>query len=761
MPYLDYMNLRHAKSLGSLQDAGANALRANFRKIERREWWMWVAAAFITLLLTVPLASFLLPNVTSRQDFHALYVFPQAVRGLMALVFLFDIYTIYQHLQIYRIRRQLIEREELFHLISENAADMIAVVDLEGRRIFRSLSYQKILGYSPEELQESSGFEQIHPEDRERVKNAGKEARHSGAGTILEYRFRHKNGDWMVLESVASVIRNKNGEPEKLVIVDRDITERKKAQEALSRSEASFRSLVEGAPYGIYRATTAGQFLEVNPALQRILGYESAQELFKADLATQVFRRSPDYERMNELLVESKVMKDIELEWKRASGEPIVVRCSGHRVDVKDGGPGYLEVFAEDVTEKRTLERQLRMAQKMEAIGRLSGGIAHDFNNLLGVIIGYSGVLKKSLDKAQPTYEYATEIEKAGQRAASLTRQLLAFSRQQVLTPSVLSFNSLVSDMEKMLPRLLGEDIHVSLSLDGKLGNVKADQSQIEQVIMNLAVNARDAMPSGGKLRIQTANVEIDTAFTHDHLGSKVGSYVMLAIADTGTGMSAETIAHIFEPFFTTKGVGEGTGLGLATVYGVVKQSNGYIWVDSTPGKGSSFQIYLPRNLDTEQVAAPKPEVQSREKPKGSELILLVEDAEPLRKLAQAFLESNGFRVLSATSGEAALEIAARHSGLFDLLLTDVVMPGMNGRVLAEQLSMRQAGLKVLFMSGYTDSFIAGHGVLEKGTNLLHKPFTEEIFISKVREVLDGGKNALPDLKPELDQVGSGARDHQ
>jgi len=755
------MNMRHGKTPGSFQDAGAKALRANFRKIDRREWWLWVAAAIITLLLTVALASFLLPNPSSRQDFHTLYVLPQAVRGLVALVFLFDLYTIYQHLQIHRIRRQLIEREELFHLISENAADMIAVVDLEGRRIFNSLSYQKILGYSPEQLQESSGFEQIHPDDRERVKNAAKEARQTGAGTMLEYRFRHQNGNWMVLESVASVIRNQNGEPEKLVIVNRDITERKKVQEALSRSEASFRSLVEGAPHGIYRATMTGQFLEFNPALQRMLGYESAQELFKADLATQVFRNIADYQRMNEFLAESKELKDIEMEWKRANGEPIVVRCSGHRVDVKDGGPGYFEVFAEDVTEKRTLERQLRMAQKMEAIGRLSGGIAHDFNNLLGVIIGYSGVLKKSLDKSQPNYEYATEIEKAGQRAASLTRQLLAFSRQQVLTPSVLSMNSLVSDMEKMLPRLLGEDINVSLALDPKLGNVKADQSQIEQVIMNLAVNARDAMPSGGKLHIQTANIEMDNAFTRDRPGSKVGSYVMLAITDSGTGMSAETIGHIFEPFFTTKGVGAGTGLGLATVYGVVKQSNGYIWVDSVLDKGSTFQIYLPRHLDTGQDSVAKPEIQSREKSTGSEMILLVEDAEPLRKLAQAFLESNGFRVLSAPSGEAALEIAARHSGIFDLLLTDVVMPGMNGRVLAEQLSMRQPGLKVLFMSGYTDSFIAGHGVLQMGTNLLHKPFTEEIFISKVREVLDGGKNknTLPDLKPELEQVESRARD--
>jgi two-component system cell cycle sensor histidine kinase/response regulator CckA len=754
------MSKKQEKKPGSFPPMGATALRANFRKIERREWWLWVAAAIITLLLTVALASFLLPNVATHVDFHAQYVLPQAVRGLVGLVFLFDLYTIYQHLQIHRIRRQLIEREELFHLISENAADMIAVVDLEGRRIFNSLSYQKILGYSPEELQESSGFEQIHPDDRERVKKAAMQTRQSGMGTMLEYRFRHKKGNWMVLESVASVIRNEKGEPEKLVIVNRDITERKKAQEALSRSEASFRSLVEGAPHGIYRATMTGQFMEVNPAFQRMLGYDSAQELFDADLATQVFRNPADYQRMNELLAESKVMKDIEMDWKRPSGEPIVVRCSGHRVEGKDGGLDYFEVFAEDVTERRTLERQLRMAQKMEAIGRLSGGIAHDFNNLLGVIIGYSGVLKKSLDNSQPAYEFATEIEKAGQRAASLTRQLLAFSRQQVLSPSVLSLNSLVSDMEKMLPRLLGEDINVSLSLSPELGNVKADQSQIEQVIMNLAVNARDAMPSGGKLHVQTANIEMDHAFTRDHPGSKRGSYVMLAIADTGTGMTAETVAHIFEPFFTTKGVGEGTGLGLATVYGVVKQSNGYIWVDSAVGKGSTFQIYLPRHADEAQDPVAKPDVESIEKPQGSEMILLVEDADPLRKLAQAFLESSGFRVLSAPNGEAALEIAARHSGVFDLLLTDVVMPGMNGRALAEQLCRLRPGLKVLFMSGYTDSFIAGHGVLQQGTNLLHKPFTEEILIRRVRETLDSAKKASPLLKKELVPVPSGSRSH-
>ncbi len=717
-------------------------MRANFRRIERREWWLWAAAVVITLLLTVGLASFLLPNSHFHQDFYSLNVLPQAIRGLVALVFLFDLYTIYQHLLIFRIRRELVQREELFHLISENAADMIAVVDMEGKRIYNSLSYQKVLGYSPEELQASSSFEQIHPDDREHVKKAAEEAQRSGKGKTLEYRLRHKNGTWLVLESTSSVIRNAKGEPEKLVIVNRDVTERKRAEEALRRSESGFRSVVEDAPYGIYRTSLTGRFLQVNPALQKMLGYESTEELLKRDLANHIFRHAGEYQRLTELLARTEEIKDLEMEWKRQDGTPITVRCSGRRINDENGVPAYFEVFAEDVTEKRVLEKQLRMAQKMEAIGRLSGGIAHDFNNLLGVIIGYSGVLKKKLGPDNALCEHALEIEKAGQRAASLTKQLLAFSRQQVLTPAILNLNSLASDMEKMLPRLLGEDIEVSLGLDPALGNVKADQSQIEQVIMNLAVNARDAMPTGGKLKIQTSNVELTQAYTWNHPGSKVGDYVLLAVTDTGTGMDAGTLTHIFEPFFTTKERGKGTGLGLATVYGVVKQSNGYIWVDSTIGKGTTFQIYLPRHAGHAGVDEQKTD--SGEKLRGSETILLAEDAEPLRKLAQTFLEGAGFRVLSAESGESAMEMAARFGGTFDLLLTDVVMPGMNGRVLAEHLLPGQPGMKVLYMSGYTDSFIAGHGVLDPATHLLHKPFTEELLIRKVREVLDGGKKSAP-----------------
>src|SRR6266480_2447912 len=688
-------------------DSETKVLRKNFRRVERREWWLWAAAFVVTLLITVALASFLPPNTHFHHDFDSLNVLPQAIRGLVGLVFLFDLYTIYQHLLIYRIRRQLVEREGLFHLISENAADMIAVVDMEGRQLYNSLSFQKALGYSPEELQASSSFEQIHPDDRDRVKQAAEDARRSGIGKTLEYRLRHKNGTWLVLESTSSVIRNANGHPEKLVIVNRDITERKRAEEALRQSEVGFRSVVEDAPYGIYRSSPSGRFLQVNPAFQKMLGYDLEEELLRKDLASDIFRHTGEYQRLAELLTGTEEAKDVEMD------------------------------------------------RKMEAIGRLSGGIAHDFNNLLGVIIGYSRVLGKALSTNTALREHALEIEKAGQRAASLTKQLLAFSRQQVLTPAVLNLNTLASDMEKMLPRLLGEDIEVSLALDPELGNVKADQSQIEQVIMNLAVNARDAMPMGGKLKIQTGNVELDQAYTWNHPGSKVGSYVKLTVTDTGTGMDAGTLTHIFEPFFTTKERGKGTGLGLATVYGVVKQSNGYIWVDSAPGKGTSFQIYLPQHVG--QLVVDAPITDSREKLRGSETILLVEDADPLRKLAQTFLEGGGFRVLSAENGEKALELAARFGGRFDLLLTDVVMPGMNGRVLAEQLFSRQPGMKVLYMSGYTDSFIAGHGVLDPKTHLLHKPFTEEVLIRKVREVLDSGKgpasSSAIDLKPS--EIGS------
>jgi two-component system cell cycle sensor histidine kinase/response regulator CckA len=747
---------RKELSASSVGDTKREGDHSGLRRIEKQEWSLWLTTITVTLLLTAGVASFLPRLLHSGESGETVFTFQQAIWGLIGLVLLFDLYSIYQQLQIHRIRRRLLEREELFRLISENAADMIAVVDMEGRRIYNSLAYQKVLGYSPEELKKSSGFEQIHPEDHAKVQEAATEARRTGQGKTLEYRIRHKDGTWRVLESTSSVIVSSKGEPEKLVIVNRDITERKKTVEALRQSEISFRSMVEEAPYGIYRVSEEGRFLRVNPALQKMLGYETPSELLNANLGTDVFRHPADFQRLVELLGSVGEFKDVEVDWKRKDGTPITVRCSGRRLDDSHGGASSFEAFAEDVTDRRVLERQLRMAAKMEAVGRLSGGIAHDFNNLLGVIIGYSQVLRRRLGPDNPLHEHAEEVEKAGQRAVSLTRQLLAFSRQQILTPVVLDPNTLVSDMEKMLPRLLGEDIAVSINLDPELGRVKADQGQIEQVVMNLAVNARDAMPGGGKLVIATANVELDQAYARQHPGAKPGRYVMLAVTDSGMGMSSETLAHIFEPFFTTKEVGKGTGLGLATVYGVVKQSGGYVWVDSELGKGASFQIFLPRI--EENVAPTVAGPSYAESLRGNETVLLVEDADALRKLARSFLVDHGFQVLPASNGEEAVEVARNHDGPIHLLLTDVVMPGMNGRALADQLLAKWPGLKVVYISGYTDSFIAGHGVLEEGTHLLHKPFTEDALIQKIREVLDAKQNGATSRAMELSSANARAQ---
>jgi two-component system cell cycle sensor histidine kinase/response regulator CckA len=712
--------------------------------MERREWWLWGMAFTVTLLVTLGLSSFVLPAKHLQEDLFSFFLLRQAVRGLVGLVLLFDVYTIYQQLQIHRIRRELFQREELFRLINENAADMIAIVDMEGRRIYNSMAYQKILGYSPEELKSSSGIEQIHPDDRDHVKRAAEEARKTGIGRPLEYRIRHKDGTWRDLESTSSVVKDAQGQPDKLIIVNRDISDRKRASVALLQSEASFRSVIESAPYGIYRANAAGQFLRVNPALQKMLGYETQEELLRANLATDIYRDPQEHKRADSLFADTKGF-DVEVEWKRKDGSPLRARCSGRLIEGEQTGnanEANFEVFVEDVTEKRVLEQQLHMAVKMEAVGRLSGGIAHDFNNLLGVIIGYAQVLKRRLKAGEDLFEYAEEIEKAGQRAASLTRQLLAFSRQQVLAPAILNLNALISDMGKMIHRLIGEDIELVMKLDPAIGSVKADHGQIEQVVMNLAVNARDAMPQGGKLDLETSMTTFDLGYTHQHPGSKVGRQVMFSVSDTGMGMSAETLVHIFEPFFTTKEVGKGTGLGLATVYGVVKQSGGYVCVESEIGHGSSFKVYLPlveEPVHVQEAAAPAAGTL-----RGSETVLVVEDAEALRKLSITLLEQSGYRVLSAANGAEALELAQKDSQSIDLLLTDVIMPGLGGHELAQRLATLRPGLKILYMSGYTDSSIGQHGVLEAGISLLHKPFTEEELVRKVREVLDAGKRSAP-----------------
>ncbi len=502
-------------------------------------------------------------------------------------------------------------------------------------------------------------------------------------------------------------------------------------------------ALIENSPLAILVLDSGKKVQLCNPAFE-ILFQCARQETIGKPVA-ELF---PNERTLAEASVDSGAISNrtsVSLTTRRKRRDGSYVEVELHLVPLTVQGRvlGSLGIY-QDVTERGVLEKQLRMAQKMEAVGRLSGGISHDFNNLLGVILGYIQVIKRNLVSGNSLYEYAEEIEKASQRAVALTRQLLAFSRQQVLEPVILNLNTLVADMQKMLPRLIGEDIDLNLILDPALGQVKADPGQLEQVVMNLAVNARDAMPDGGKLTIQTADAEIDAAFAREHPGAVPGKYVMLAVTDIGMGMDPETQAQIFEPFYTTKGRDKGTGLGLATVYGVVKQSNGYITVDSEKGKGSAFTIYLPRV--EQNVLAPSKSSPEPHSVRGSECILLVEDAEPLRRLALLFLKENGYRVVTAADGSEAQQLAAQISGPIDLLLTDVVMPGINGRVLSERLAPSHPAMKVLYMSGYTDSFIAGHGVLEPGTHLLRKPFTEEVLIRKVREVLDGnGETKKPE----------------
>jgi signal transduction histidine kinase/ActR/RegA family two-component response regulator len=406
------------------------------------------------------------------------------------------------------------------------------------------------------------------------------------------------------------------------------------------------------------------------------------------------------------------------------------------------GKPIGIASTERDITERkrveqemRTLEDQLRQSQKMEAIGSLAGGIAHDFNNLLTIIKGYSQLSLMELKEGTPLRGKVEEIQKAADRATALTRQLLAFSRRQVLEVKVVDLNTILRGLDKMLHRMIREDVELVTHLTEDLGSVKVDSGQIEQVVMNLTINARDAMPSGGKLNIETANVELDEHYTRNHVAVKPGSYVMLAVSDTGVGMTLEVRDRVFEPFFTTKEKGKGTGLGLSTVYGIVKQSGGNIWVYSEPGKGTTFKIYLPRVDEPLEEAGEK--VVQKEIAGRGETILLAEDEEKVRQLTGQILTQNGYTVLEASHGDEASHICEQHKGPIHLMVMDVVMPGINGRELAKSLEPHHPEMKVLYMSGYTDNAIVHHGILEKGLSFLQKPFSTDGLLRKVREVLD------------------------
>jgi PAS domain S-box-containing protein len=514
------------------------------------------------------------------------------------------------------------------------------------------------------------------------------------------------------------------------------VLQRKRAEEALRRAEERYRSIVENAVEGIFQTTPEGGYLSVNPALARMYGYESPQELMSAvtDIAHQVYvdpNRRTEFKRLME---EQGVVQNFEYQVYRRDGRKIWLSENARAVRDAGGAVLFYEGTVEDVTEQRELEEQLRQAQKMEAVGRLAGGVAHDFNNLLTVITGNAELLREPVDPDDQQYRHVEQIEKAADRAASLTQQLLAYSRRQVIAPKVLDLNAIVTEMGKMLPRLIGEDIELIVVPNASLGRVRADRGQVEQVLLNLAVNARDAMPQGGKLTIETANVDLGEDYARRHVGVRPGSYVLLAVSDTGHGMDVETQSHIFEPFFTTKEKGKGTGLGLSTVFGIVKQNDGHIWVYSEPGQGTTFKIYLPRIEEAVEETGIDKDLSGCLQ--GSETILLVEDEEAVRELVRESLERNGYTVLQARDGTEAVQISEKREDLIHLMITDVVMPGMSGGELARRLTARHPKMKVLYMSGYTENAIVHRGVLDPGTAFLQKPFRPADLAHKVYELL-------------------------
>jgi len=514
-----------------------------------------------------------------------------------------------------QLYEELRQSQELYRAIVESSTELFALLDLDGKPLYLSPSYESVTGYTPEEARALPPFALVHLDDLEasaQAVAAAFEGRGSGLHTA---RVRHKAGRWVTLEGVSAVVRDERGEPGMLLVVARDVTERLHQERSL-----------------------------------------------------------------------------------------------------------------------KEMEEQLRQSQKMEAIGQLAGGIAHDFNNLLTAIAGYGDLALARLEPGDPVHRSVEEMRRAGDRAATLTRQLLAFGRKQVLQPKVLDLNEVVQGIESMLSRLLGECVELSTGLAGDLGFTRADPGQIEQVLVNLAINARDAMPDGGRVTVTTANVELDELFTRQHVGAVPGQYVMLAVADTGTGMDRETLDRVFDPFFTTKPAGQGTGLGLSTVYGIVNQTGGQVWAYSEPGHGSSFKVYLPRAWER---IAERDQSAPEARRGGSETILLVEDEEIVRTLVHEMLEEDGYAVLAASNASDALELSDAHDGPIDLLLTDVVMPGLSGQQLAALLLERRPDVRVVFTSGYNEDAITNHGVLRPGAAFLEKPFTAPELATVLRSVLD------------------------
>jgi PAS domain S-box-containing protein len=620
------------------------------------------------------------------------------------------------------------ESEDRYRDLVEHSHDLICTHDMEGRILSVNRTAARALGYEPEELLGRDLRDALVPKFRERFDDYIADIQREGIARGLMV-VGTRAGEERVWE-YTNTLRTEGVAAPIVRGVAHDVTEQRRAEEAVRRSEAELRAIFEAMSDVVIVLDREGRYLKVAATSADLLYRPPASlvghtlhEVFpaaQADFFLAHVRRALDEGWMHR--AEYSLQIGGAEVWFDGSVSPV--------------SEDLVVWVARDITERKQLEEQLRHAQKMEAVGQLAGGIAHDFNNLLTAINGYSDLALRRLDPEDPLRRSVEEIRKAGERAAALTRQLLAFSRKQVLQPLVLDLNSVVSDMERMLRRVIGEDVELGTALAHDLGSIKADPGQIEQVIMNLCVNARDAMPQGGRLTIETANVHLGEEHAARRAGDLApGPYVVLRVTDTGLGMDERTRERIFEPFFTTKGAGKGTGLGLSTVYGIVKQSGGGVSVASEVGRGSTFEVYFPRVGEgaREYRRGTEPEGELR----GTETVLLAEDEEMVRRLTREVLEIYGYRVLVAAGGGAALLICERHEGPIALLITDLVMPEMNGRELAARLASLRPEMKVLFMSGYTDASATGQGEFEDGSDFIQKPFTPVALARKVREVLD------------------------
>jgi len=637
-----------------------------------------------------------------------------------------------------RAEGELRASEIRYRRLFEAARDGILILDIDSAEIRDVNPYlTELLEFSKLELMGKKLWEIGPFRDVLSSKEGFKELQSNGFIRYDDLPLKTRSGKSIAVEFVSNVYLA--GDQKVIQCNIRDITERKRGEESLRESEERFRATFENAGIGIALVDMQGRPFKANPILRQMLGYS------EVELSRMIFTefthpddRELDWGLYGELTEGKRDRYEIEKRFLRKNGDAVWGMLTVSLIKGPSGGPVCAVVMIQDITARKLLEDQFRQAQKMEAVGRLAAGVAHDFNNLLTIIIGYSEVILDRFAADDPMRAHTAEIKNAAERAAGLTRQLLAFSRQQVLAPQILDLNALIVNLTKLLNRLIGEDVDLVFNQGHCPATIKADPGHIEQILMNLAVNSRDAMPRGGKLTIEISPVQVDEAFSSTHISVPAGPYVMLAVSDTGCGMDKDVQAHMFEPFFTTKEQGKGTGLGLATVYGIVKQSGGHIWVYSEPGAGTTFKIYLPAVTGSAQTAQ-----ESAVPAGGSETVLLVEDDAGLRELARMVLaDRGGYKVLESTAGKEALVFAEQYKGLIHLMLTDVVMPGMSGRELSEELATPRPEMKILYMSGYTDDTVVRHGVLEEGMGFLQKPFTSDSLLRKVREVLDAQPHA-------------------